>query len=315
MTLAQVATAAAKAQPASLRAYAIGGGSAPKAYRIQLGSDPAKLILSALQQHAAQMADRTQLTYGPVVLCPAGHVLSLSTASSSNLANALAVVAAHPTTNFDPKATYASNVSMIAVELALLGGLTLTTFREYRRARAFGSSRRVALLYRDGRFDQLDPTDLLLFDLTFDVLHTQGTAYFDKKRTFERMFDYLAPLKTAAKKTFKSVTANLKIKGLAEMELACTTDVNMMAKMASIARSINADPTYAKAMTMANLLKFIDTYKQYGVKTAGFGAARQLLFENTPQERYKVLKLLDDDYLRSQLTLRAYDSGSKIIAP
>jgi Domain of unknown function (DUF4868) len=261
------------------------------------------------------MADLTPLNYGPVVLCPGGHCLVLANADSSRLAAVTAAVVAHPTTRFDPRAPAASKLFALAAELRLPNGRTIIGFREQRPARALARSKSVALLYRDGRFDQLNPLEVLQLDLAFDVLTAEGFAYFEKKRTFERLFDHLAPLVAAARATFQAVTANLRIKGLAEMEAACTSDVNMMTKMASISRSMTADPAYATALTMRNLLDFVDHHSQYGIKTIGRGANRQLVFEPPPTERYKILHLLDDDYLHSQLTQRSYESGSKTPTP
>ena len=39
--------------------------------------------------------------------------------------------------------------------------------------------------------------------------------------------------------------------------------------------------------------------------------AAQFVFRNDPQSRFKILKLLEDDYLRSELTLLEYAANSK----
>ena len=85
----------------------------------------------------------------------------------------------------------------------------------------------------------------------------------------------------------------------------------MMNKMASIARSLDDDPQYAKAMTMPKLLGFIDANPGCGVDVVGAGAARKLAYNNAPQKRFKILNLLNDDFLRSQLTQREYEATGK----
>jgi len=316
LTLQQVAATAASSRPADVRLYALlDAGGGPRAQRVELGDEPARLLHNALVRAAQRMADLTPLGYGPVVLCPGGHCLVLANRESPRLTAVTAAVTAHPTTRFDPTAPAASELFALGAELRLPNGRTIIGYREQRPPRVLARSRSVALLYRNGRFDQLNPLEVLQLDLAFDVLTAEGEAYFEKKRTFERLFDHLAPLVAAARATFQAVTANLRIRGLAEMEAACTSDVNMMAKMASISRSMTADAAYATALTMLNLLRFVDRHSQYGIKTAGSGTHRQLVFEASPAERYKILHLLDDDYLHSQLTQRSYESGSKIPTP
>jgi hypothetical protein len=312
MTLKQVADEAAKTQPSAMRLYAVVDKSAPRALRVQLGDEPARLLHATMVQALRRVADLTFLPYGPVVLCPGGHCLTLKNTACARLVTVSAAVSAHPTARYDPKAFNAPALFLLAAELKLANGRTVIAYREQQPTGKLARSKSVALLYRDGRYDRLDPTDVLLLDLTFDVVTAEGTSYFDKKRTFERLFDHLGPLRASAKSTFSSVTANLRINGLKKMEQACTSDMNMMAKMASIARSMTADPAYARALTMPKLLKFIDGHPQYAVRTVGAGAARKLVFESTPAERYKILHLLDDDYLQSQLTQRSYETGSKI---
>jgi predicted nucleic acid-binding protein len=46
----------------------------------------------------------------------------------------------------------------------------------------------------------------------------------------------------------------------------------------------------------------------------GTGKNRSLVFSPTPATRFQIVKLLDDDYLRSVLTDRDYQAGSKVRA-
>lgn len=277
---------------------------------MQLGDDPQQQVHAALVRTVRRDAGLTQLGYGPVTLCPGGHCLTLPISACTRLAAVEAAVTAHPSAIYDPK-KHAPQLFLLAAELTLSAGRTVIGYREQKPTRILGRSRALTLLYQDGRYTTLDPTDLLMLDLTFDVITAEGIAYFEKKRTFEKVFDHLAPIRAAAKATFQTVTSRLRIKGAAEMEKACTTDPNMMAKMASISRSTTDDPSYATSLTMPKLLSFIDAHSQYGVQTTGAGRQRQLVFDSAPAERYKILHLLDDDYLQSQLTQRSYESGSK----
>jgi hypothetical protein len=85
----------------------------------------------------------------------------------------------------------------------------------------------------------------------------------------------------------------------------------MMAKMASIRRSMEEDPAYAAAMTMPRLLAYIEANPAVNIEITGTGADRSLVFNPTSAHRFQIVKLLDDDYLRSVLTDRDYEAGSK----
>jgi hypothetical protein len=88
----------------------------------------------------------------------------------------------------------------------------------------------------------------------------------------------------------------------------------MMAKMASIRRSMDEDPSYAAAMTMPKLLAYVEANPVVDIEIEGTGANRSLVFNPSTATRFQIVKLLDDDYLRSVLTDRDYEAGSKIRA-
>ena len=50
---------------------------------------------------------------------------------------------------------------------------------------------------------------------------------------------------------------------------------------------------------------------EYQVDITGDGDAARLVFRNDAQHRFKILKLLDDDYLHSELTSLEYEANSK----
>ena len=86
----------------------------------------------------------------------------------------------------------------------------------------------------------------------------------------------------------------------------------MMAKMASVRRSIESDPDYARAMTMDRLIAYIEQHPHVDIDVVGSGSSRELVFDPRPARRFQILKLLDDDFLHSVLTERDYEAGSKV---
>jgi hypothetical protein len=213
---------------------------------------------------------------------------------------------------FDADADYAARAKTVAARFAERSGRSATFYRLSETLLQFRKRKVLGLIFRDGRYDRLEPGDILLMRSDFDVLVVEGIAFFFAKTRFEQAFGFLAELQRASRETFDAVTANLRIKGLAELRAACTSQPQMMAKMASIRRSMDEDPAYAQAMTMPKLTRFAREHPHLGLEIEGPGSTGSLVFNPAPATRFKILNLLDDDYLRSVLTARDYEAGSKI---
>ena len=118
-------------------------------------------------------------------------------------------------------------------------------------------------------------------------------------------------MRRTAAATFKVVTQDLRIDGIELMESAVTGSPAMLGKMASIQRKLEEYPAYRSALSMPRLVTFARAHPEYQVDVAGDGDAARLIFRNDAQHRFKILKLLDDDYLRSELTSLGYEANSK----
>ncbi|KFZ77666.1 hypothetical protein ED92_38080 [Amycolatopsis sp. MJM2582] len=150
-----------------------------------------------------------------------------------------------------------------------------------------------------------------MFNQSVDAIAFQGYVFFTAKGVFERAFGFVEDLKRHATQVFDSLIGILRIEGMDDFRRAATSDINMMAKMASIWRKVESNPEYAEAVSMQNLLKFIDVNEHVEVETVGRGRKRSLVFKPSPKTRYKILKLLDDDFLTSGLTDMDYLVDSK----
>jgi hypothetical protein len=283
----------------------------PVAHRVKLGPDAGTEIVLAGRDYLKSVVNQTLLAYGPAKAVPDGHSLYLDQARAVNLVATENSVTTGNVDDYNPRADYAKRLKLMAVRLSLADGSNVTLYRVLKPLYRFGRSRVIALVQQDGQYNRLDPQDLLLFDLQFDVLVAGGVAIFELKATFERAFGFLEELKKNSRTTFRKVTKGLRIKGIAELEAACTTMIPMMNKLASISRAIDEDPDYARAMTMDKLLAFIKVNPSCGVDIDGVGAKSELVFDKSPQKRFKILNLLDDDFLHSTLTDRNYEANSK----
>ncbi|MEH0110418.1 hypothetical protein V6N00_11960 [Tersicoccus sp. MR15.9] len=168
-----------------------------------------------------------------------------------------------------------------------------------------------ALLPRDGYWEPVPTEQLLYYSPRFDAAVIGEHVLFTAVTTLAQQLQAPDRAREMARTTFATATATVAIDGGEQLGEAVATEPAMIAKMAQLARLLAADPEYAGALTTPNLVSFVDRNPQFGVGTAGEGEDRRLVYESGPQTRFLIVKLLADDLLRSDLTDRRYEAGTK----
>ena len=197
-------------------------------------------------------------------------------------------------------------VSLQLADQGWIHGIRVKSMRALRPTR----SRKVAAFWNGTVYDDLSE-DPLVFDDSFDavVLGTQVVVF--GQRNFERGLGFLEAARAEAEAVLRSATANLPISNLDALIAAARTDVNMLSKLRGIATKMQANPAYASSLTMANVIAFQAVNPGIALDIVGPVGAEALEFHPEPARRWQILKLLDDDYLHSQLTNLDYESNSK----
>lgn len=198
---------------------------------------------------------------------------------------------------------------VLSVRLANPGwvhGIRVKSIRSLRPTR----SRKLAAFWTGQLYDEL-AEDPLVFDDTFDALVVGPQVVVFGQRNFERGLGFLAAAQAEAEAVLRAATANLPIANLEELVGAARSDVNMLAKLRGIAEKMGRDSTYASHMTMANILAFQQQHPEIELDVQGGAGAEELVFHREPARRWRILKLLDDDFLHSQLTNLDYEVNSK----
>src|SRR5262249_18716266 len=122
---------------------------------------------------------------------------------------------------------------------------------------------------------------------------------------FQRIFDYLEELRAKANQAVNTVLARIPVSNHEEFRATCTGQLQMMAKLAQIARK-----PYLNRVTMADIRRTIDAFR-LDVQTELDHDQEKLRFEGSLEKRWLILKLLDDDYLGSIMTNEKYEVNSK----
>ena len=273
--------------------------------RVPLGGDLPVTFLDRALAHTAEVADRPPRAYAPAASLSTGEVMHVPVGAAGRLAELEAVLAAGDVDLYTPSR---EGVRMLVTRVVLADGSAVTLYRELRAGARLDRSRLAALVWRDGRYDRLEESEVLLVDDRFDALVVGAVALTLSKATFERLFDFVAELRRNAVETFDAATAGLRIDRADELREACLRDPGMLAKLASVRRHLDTDPGYREAMRMDKLVAYVRAHPETGVELSPTG---ELCFSPDRRKRFKLLKLLDDDYLRSVLTSRLYEANSK----
>lgn len=167
-----------------------------------------------------------------------------------------------------------------------------------------------ALLAVDGVFEEVK-SEIVYYEGRFDAIVVGGSVLVTATTTLTRVLGSTDRIQALARSTFAKATRRLAIEGAELLAEAVATDPAMASKMAQLARILDADPAYAKLLTTENLVEFLERNPAVHIATTGKGRQRRLVFEPAPQTRYAIVKLMADDYLRSDLSKRSYEAGSK----
>lgn len=274
--------------------------------RIELAVDVAAEVTADLVRLVTRLAGGELLAYDPAYQPSGGQALVTELAD----APALERLHSHLVTDDVPTDTGGEVVRAMAHRLHG-GGSVVGAYRVKGAGIATRRPRGLrALLPRDGIYERVDE-EVVYYEPRVDVWVIGAHALFTTRTTLEQRLHAPEQAQRMARETFATVTEHIAIDGAEELAAAVASDPVMIAKMASLVQTMAADPDFAAHLTTSRLASFVAAHPQYGVKVDGAGDDRRLVFEPSPQTRYRIVKLLADDFLRSDLTQRLYEAGSK----
>ena len=166
------------------------------------------------------------------------------------------------------------------------------------------------LLPRAGVYERVS-AEIVYYQPVFQALVVADFVFVTTPMTLQRNLGSDARARTLARQTLARATTRIEISGADELADAVSHDPAMIAKMMQLHRTLAADPDYADALTTARLVDFLDENPHIPIELEGAGDDRRLVFDPAPQKRYLIPKALADDFLRSDLTSRRYEVGSK----
>jgi hypothetical protein len=266
---------------------------------------------AVIQRSSEDTASCELIDYGPAATCSDGEAMWIGVDQVTGLAGIIEEsIDAAGVPVFDPKKSKLASLRFVTMSATVNGKTAI--FIEYLKGRqVIAQTKNLSVVLRKGILDVPPDGQLALIGQNVSVIVVDGVALFRDRKAFQQMFGFLAELRAQAEATFAVITADLRISGFDAFQRAAISSPQMLGKMASIQRKLDGLTQYKDALTMPKLLAFIGTHPMCAVDVIGTGEAAQLVFQSDVQHRFKILKLLDDDYLRSDLTEFDYEANSK----
>jgi hypothetical protein len=195
-----------------------------------------------------------------------------------------------------------------AVVLTASDGRKAFFFRSFTASAEIKRKRGAALVSRQGSFSRVEES-IFLFDDGIDCFVFGDFVYIIRKRDFRRIFDQVSTVLRHARRAARDLHAKVPIANFAEFERACGSDSRLADKVLAVR---NRD--YFDQLSYTMLKPVINEFT-LGIQTMTVAGKNQLVFRTEPDHRFRILKLVDDDYLRSSMTKRRYEVNSKTDPP
>lgn len=167
----------------------------------------------------------------------------------------------------------------------------------------------IALVFRDGTYDEMNEEPMLLSD-DFDAVITREIMIATNQRHVDEALGVTEEAMEAAKTMLHDVTTDLRFANYSDFEDAVVGDMNMVSKLRSIVE-LRQDPKFRDAMTMPRMVDFVRKNPDLGIDLTGPTGQEAFVYHTDLQRRWKLLRLLDDEFLRSVITDLDYEANSK----
>ena len=182
-------------------------------------------------------------------------------------------------------------------------GKVFKFFRLYSQKKELGRSPLFGAVFAGGHFDKVDKP-IFLFDKYIDCIETEDYIFIFNKDKFHKMFHFYELLEKNADVILKDIKTNIPIKNFDEFQKSCKGHFQKLLKLKNI-----ANRPYFKNIKMAQLKIVIKKFDLPVEVAKNSGGEETLLFN--PNDKWAILRLLDDDYLSSMLTGQQYEVTGK----
>jgi hypothetical protein len=177
-------------------------------------------------------------------------------------------------------------------------------FRAFSSASELQRKRGAAMVLRDGSFTKVEE-QIFLFDDNIDCFVFEGFLFVLRKNDYRRIFDQLDAVRQRARLAAAALHEKVPIANFDEFEKACTTQAALADKLIAV-----QERDYFNRLSYMMLKPVIDEF-ELKIPVETNNGAPQLVFQTGPEHRWRILRLVDDDFLKSSMTENRYEVNSK----
>jgi hypothetical protein len=181
-------------------------------------------------------------------------------------------------------------------------------FRSFSASAELQRKRGAALVSRNGTFTRVDE-HIFLFDRNVDCFVFGEYVFVLRHADFRRIFEQLDAIRRRAARAARELLDKVPVANADDFIKACSSQAAMAEKLLAIRQR-----DYFDQLSYAMLAPVIEEFN-LNIPTREEDGTPQLVFETTPEQRWRILKLIDDDYLRSAMTSHRYEVNSKTDPP
>lgn len=204
----------------------------------------------------------------------------------------------------DDDKAYKRNLVYRGIRLRSGDGRQAHFFRAFSASAELQRKRGAAFALREGAFTRIRDA-IFLIDDQVDCFVFGEHVFILRKREYRRIFDQFEEVLRRAKAAARDLHSRVPISNFAEFERACGTDSRLADKILAV-----RSRSYFDRLSIEVVELVIEEFA-LDIQTVVEDDETRLVFRTDPAHRLRILKLVDDDYLRSSMTDNRYEVNSK----
>lgn len=203
---------------------------------------------------------------------------------------------------FQEEEEFISNLRFYVIIIKPLNAEPIYFYRTYSHTKMLSKSPFFAIWRGQHEYDRV-VRPMFLFDKYIDCVSRGNSLFILKKGNFHKIFHFLEGVEKLAKQTLQHIKVRLPIANFDKFADACERDTRKLLKLKNIATQ-----SYLDHVTMDDIKRTIQMHS-LRIPTVKVGGVEMIVFEHT--NPWEILKLLDDDYLKSVMTSKNYEVTGK----
>jgi hypothetical protein len=198
---------------------------------------------------------------------------------------------------------FASRMSFYSIVLQDVDGDQATFYRKHTSRNALSRGLLTSAVDKN-TFDELE-SQAYLFDEKVDFFTWKNYLFIRTAYNFRLIFDRFEKVQQEASENAKKVVDTIPIWNDEEFIQACQDQPQMVSKVSQV-----VEQPYLDDIEMDDVKRTVDEF-DLNLQIEEIEGEEQIIFDPSVENRWIILKMLDDDYLGSVMTDRKYETNSK----